>query len=157
MRKLVLGAVSALVIYGLMPATVYIASTQEVEARGGRGGGGGRHHVNRKASSHKSARSGSRNISNNKVNINIDNSKTVKRNYGHNDRYYDNRYYRHPVGTALAVTAAAIAIGSIVGTLPVGCTTVIVVGATYRQCGSVWYAPRYSGSNVNYIVVNDPY
>jgi hypothetical protein len=27
---------------------------------------------------------------------------------------------------------------------------------SYQYCDGVWYQPRYSGSNVTYIVVNNP-
>ena len=57
------------------------------------------------------------------------------------------------VGTA-AVTAAAV--GSAVRSLPPQCTAVTVGGATYQQCGSTWYQPRYAGSQVTYVVVNPP-
>ena len=26
----------------------------------------------------------------------------------------------------------------------------------YMQCGSTWYQPQYQGSNVTYVVVNQP-
>jgi hypothetical protein len=66
----------------------------------------------------------------------------------------------HPVATAAAVTATAMVtaavIGSIVNTLPPSCTTVMVNGITYQQCGSSWYQPQFSGNTTNYIVVNAP-
>jgi hypothetical protein len=69
-------------------------------------------------------------------------------------------YYNHPVaaaavvGTAAAVTAAAI--GSTVYSLPESCTTVIVNGITYEQCGSSWYQPQFSGTSTTYVVVSPP-
>ncbi len=57
-------------------------------------------------------------------------------------------------GAAAAVTAAAI--GSVVYSVPPSCSTVIVNGISYSQCGSTWYAPRYSGTTVQYVVVNAP-
>jgi hypothetical protein len=57
------------------------------------------------------------------------------------------------VGTA-AVTAAVV--GSVVHSLPPQCSTVVVGNATYQQCGSTWYQPRYAGTQVNYVVVNPP-
>jgi len=57
------------------------------------------------------------------------------------------------VGTA-AVTAAVV--GSVVSTLPPSCTSVIVNGIAYRQCGSAWYQPSYAGTTINYTVVNPP-
>jgi hypothetical protein len=34
---------------------------------------------------------------------------------------------------------------------------VVVGGITYEECGGVWYAPRYSGNDVVYVVVDSPY
>jgi hypothetical protein len=47
-------------------------------------------------------------------------------------------------------------VGSIVNTLPPSCTTVIVNGFAYQQCGNTWYQPQMSGSSTTYIVVNNP-
>jgi hypothetical protein len=57
------------------------------------------------------------------------------------------------VGTA-AVTAAVV--GSVVSTLPPSCTSVVVNGVAYQQCGSAWYRPSYAGTTVSYTVVNPP-
>ena len=48
------------------------------------------------------------------------------------------------------------AVGSIVSTLPDDCVTTVVNGCVYRQCGSVWYQPQYTGSDVTYVVVHAP-
>ncbi len=53
------------------------------------------------------------------------------------------------------VTAAVV--GSIVHSVPSGCSTVIVNGLAYQQCGSTWYQPQLSGSSTTYIVVNPPH
>ena len=58
------------------------------------------------------------------------------------------------VATAAAVTAAAV--GSIVHTLPPSCSAVVVNGVTYQNCGGTYYQPQFSGTNVNYTVVNPP-
>jgi hypothetical protein len=66
---------------------------------------------------------------------------------------------RAVVGTAVVATAAvatAAVVGSVVNTLPPQCSSVIVNGIAYQQCGSSWYQPQYAGSTVNYIVVNPP-
>ena len=47
-------------------------------------------------------------------------------------------------------------IGSIVYSLPPNCTTVVVNGFAYRQCGSSWYQPQIAGSTTTYVVVNPP-
>jgi hypothetical protein len=67
--------------------------------------------------------------------------------------YHDNY---HPIATAVAVTATAVVVGSIVNTLPPSCSTVIVNGFAYQQCGGTWYQPQISGSSTTYIVVNNP-
>ena len=74
--------------------------------------------------------------------------------YGGGCCYHDNY---HPIATAAAVTATAMVtsaiIGSIVNTVPSGCSTVVVNGFAYQQCGSTWYQPQGS----QFIVVNPPY
>jgi hypothetical protein len=62
----------------------------------------------------------------------------------------------HPVARTAAVVATAAVVGSIVYSLPPACTNVVVNGLTYHQCGSSWYQPRYSGTQVTYVVVNPP-
>jgi hypothetical protein len=47
-------------------------------------------------------------------------------------------------------------VGSIAYSLPPACGVVVVGGISYQQCGGVWYAPRYQGADVVYVVVNDP-
>jgi hypothetical protein len=56
------------------------------------------------------------------------------------------------VATTAAVTAAVV--GSTVYALPSSCSTVIVDGFAYQQCGDVWYQPQFAGSTTNYVVVN---
>ena len=56
------------------------------------------------------------------------------------------------VGAAAAVTAAAVGSYS----LPGGCVTIYYSDVACRECGGVWYAPRYQGSQVVYVVVNQP-
>ncbi|HEX7853753.1 MAG TPA: hypothetical protein VF503_08675 [Sphingobium sp.] len=63
------------------------------------------------------------------------------------------------VGAAAASshsTTVVVSPGSVVTTLPSGCGAVAVNGMTYQRCGSVWYEPRYVGSSVQYVVVNQP-
>ena len=90
-------------------------------------------------------------------NVNRNTNVNVNVNSGHG-RY--GRHY-HPVGTALAVGAAvavtSAVIGSIIYSLPSGCTTIVRGGIAYQQCGSVWYQPQYAGNNVSYMAVNQPY
>ena len=72
--------------------------------------------------------------------------------------YHD--HHHNPIATAAAVTATAIVtsaiVGSIVYSLPPSCSTVIINGFAYQQCGSTWYQPQISGGSTTYIVVNPP-
>jgi hypothetical protein len=94
---------------------------------------------------------------NRNVNVNVDRDVHVHGGYYGGGCCY-NSY--HPVATAAAVTATAMVpaavVGSIVNTVPSGCSTVIVNGFAYQQCGSTWYQPQISGSSTTYIVVNPP-
>lgn len=69
-------------------------------------------------------------------------------------------HHHHPVATAVGVAAAttvtAAAIGSIVHSVPPSCSTRMINGFTYKNCEGTWYQPRYSGTQVNYVVVNPP-
>lgn len=52
--------------------------------------------------------------------------------------------------------AAAVAtppLGSVVSTLPAGCTPVTEGGVAYQKCGTVYYRAGFQGSNLIYIVV----
>jgi hypothetical protein len=64
------------------------------------------------------------------------------------------------VATAAAVTATtmvtAAVVGSIVRSIPSGCSTVVVNGFAYQQCGNAWYQPQISGGSTTYVVVNPP-
>lgn len=146
----------------MLSATVMLAFIpQQVDARGGNRGGGGKAHssVNRGGGGNKNAnrnKSTNRNTNvNRNKNTNINKNVNVDVNVNHRHGCCGGGY--HPVargvavGAAVAVTAAVI--GSVVYTLPTGCVTVIQNGISYRQCGSTWYEPRYSGNNVSYVVV----
>jgi hypothetical protein len=56
-----------------------------------------------------------------------------------------------------AVVATAVAVGTIAHSLPPSCRSVMVGNVAYQQCGSTWYQPRYSGSQVAYVVVTPPH
>ena len=95
--------------------------------------------------------------SNRNVNVNVDRDVHVHGGYYGGGCCYSSY---HPVATAAAVTATAMVtaavVGSIVNTVPAGCSTVVVNGFAYQQCGSTWYQPQISGSSTTYIVVNPP-
>jgi hypothetical protein len=52
----------------------------------------------------------------------------------------------------MAVTSAAV-VGSYYAALPSGCTTVVMNGVSYSQCGSVYYQKTWQGNDVVYVVV----
>ncbi|WP_052470087.1 hypothetical protein [Thiolapillus brandeum] len=146
---------------------------QQADARkGNRGGGKARTSVNRGGGQHKAAnRNKSKNINRNK-NKNINRNTNVNRNHNVNidrdidvdvdvDHHHGCCYGGyHPVATGVAIGATAAVtsavIGSIVYSLPPNCTTVVTNNVSYRQCGSTWYEPRYSGNDVTYVIVEAP-
>ena len=65
-------------------------------------------------------------------------------------------YYRHPAHTAAAIVATAVVVGSIVNSLPRGCTTIYRNGFASQECGSTWYQLQFSGSSTTDIVVMVP-
>jgi hypothetical protein len=66
----------------------------------------------------------------------------------------------HPVARRAVVTTAAVAtavaVGTVVHSVPPSCSSVMVGNVAYQQCGNTWYQPRYAGSAVTYVVVNPP-
>jgi len=94
-------------------------------------------------------------------NTNINNA-NINRNYNMDvdvDNGWD--WGSHPVATGAAFAAGAAltsaAVGSVVYSLPPSCSTVVVGGVSYQQCGSTWYEPQFSGTSVNYVVVQQPH
>ena len=97
-------------------------------------------------------------------NVNINRDVDVHRHYGgdyHND--WDNAGAFVAGAVVGGITGAAIAsasqpdtvvvtAGTVVTTLPSGCTTAIINGISYHQCGGVYYRPQYSGTSVVYVV-----
>jgi len=154
----------------LAVASFYPTTAGAVRTRGGAHSsvnhGGGGHH----ASGNRSG-GGNRNVSNahnNNRNTNVNRNTNINSNRNVNvnvdsDRGWNDHYdHYHPVATAAAVTATvavtSAVVGSIVNSPPSsGCVQTIQGGVSYTQCGSTWYQPQYSGSQVNYVVVNPPY
>jgi hypothetical protein len=60
------------------------------------------------------------------------------------------------VAAAVTVGVTAAVVGSMVETLPPSCSTVVIGGVTYEQCGSTWYQPTYVGTEIQYVVVTAP-
>lgn len=144
-----------------LPVVIALLVTGGVDAANVRGSA--RTSVNRSGNVNRSA--------NVNRNVNVNQNVNVNRNVNvHHDvdvHHYGGYYgggccYHdyHPVATAAAVTATAMVtaavIGSIVNTLPAGCTSIVVNGIGYQQCGSTWYQPQFSGTSTTYVVVNAP-
>lgn len=116
--------------------------------------GGTRTSVKRGGGAH---RGGNRNVNRNvnkNVNVNVNN-----RHHGGGHRPPPPPRHRHNVGGVIAAgVVTGLVVGSIVAaaSMPPSCTTVVINGISYRQCGSSWYQPQYAGTQVNYIVVNPP-
>ncbi len=99
---------------------------------------------------------------NRNVNVNNSNNVNVNRNVNVDvdDNWDNDGWDHHPVaagvafGTAAAITSAAI--GSVAYTLPPSCSTMVVNGIAYQQCGGTWYQPQYAGSQVTYVVIPGP-
>jgi hypothetical protein len=128
---------------------------------------GGNHSARGSASS--SVNRGNNNVNrntniNSNRNINVNSNRNVNVNVDvdhHHGGYYGGGYNNgccyHPVATVAAVMVTAAVIGSMVNTLPPSCSTVIVNGFAYQQCGSMWYQPQLSGGSTTYVVINPPH
>lgn len=46
--------------------------------------------------------------------------------------------------------------GTVAGSLPADCREVVVAATAYRLCGTTWYAPRFAGNQIVYVVVPPP-
>ncbi len=55
-----------------------------------------------------------------------------------------------------AAAVTAVAVGTVVRSLPPSCRAVMVGNVAYQQCGGAWYRPAYAGSAVSYTVVEAP-
>jgi hypothetical protein len=97
---------------------------------------------------------------NRNVNVNRDVNVNVNRDVDIHGGYYGGGCCYHPIATAAAVTATAMVtaavIGSVVHSVPPSCTSVIVNGIGYQQCGSTWYQPQFAGTSTTYVVVAAP-
>lgn len=57
---------------------------------------------------------------------------------------------------AAAQSAPLVPVGTVVQSLPGGCTAVTVSGKSYSDCGGVFYQAAYQGNNLVYVVVEKP-
>ncbi len=55
-----------------------------------------------------------------------------------------------------AKSGTAVPVGTIIPTLPDGCKSVVISGATYFNCADVHYKPAFQGSALVYVVVEKP-
>ena len=97
---------------------------------------------------------------NRNTNVNVNRNVNVHRDVDVHGGYYGGGCCYHPIATAAAVTATvaitAAVVGSIVHTIPPSCTSVIVNGFGYQQCGSTWYQPQFVGGATTYVVIAPP-
>jgi hypothetical protein len=71
----------------------------------------------------------------------------------HHDWDYDHRHHDHYGRWVAGAAVAGAVAGAVYYSVPCG-KTVVRNGNTYYYCGGVYYRPRYSGSDVTYVVVN---
>lgn len=53
-------------------------------------------------------------------------------------------------------SASAIPIGTVVQSLPKGCTSIVVSNASYSDCAGVYYKAAFQGNNLVYVVIPKP-
>lgn len=53
-----------------------------------------------------------------------------------------------------AVTA--LAVGTVIATIPPSCVAVVVNGVSYEDCNGNWFERRYDGHKVVYVAVANP-
>jgi hypothetical protein len=151
-RRVVAASVGSLLVGALVSSTTVRAAAYA------RGGGARTANV-------QGARA---NVSNRNVNanrnVNVNQNVNVNRNVNVNGRgyyggggCYNCNGWGHPVAAAVAVTATAVAVGTVAASLPSsGCSGVSVGGVSYQKCGPNYYQPVYQGGGTEYVVVNPP-
>jgi hypothetical protein len=142
-----------------MPVEV-LAAPRDGGGQASRGGNANANrNVNANANVNRNANVNANANVNRNTNVNVNKNVNVNVDGGYNTRY-NNNY--HPVATAAAVGATVAVTAAVVGAivtpaqLPPSCVQVNSGGVVYLQCGSTWYQPQYQGSNVTYLVVNQP-
>ena len=53
--------------------------------------------------------------------------------------------------TSAAAAGKPLPVGTVVSTLPAGCTPTPVGGKNYQYCGGTFYEPVYEGSTLKYV------
>jgi hypothetical protein len=61
-----------------------------------------------------------------------------------------------PAAPPAAPVASAVPIGTVVQALPAGCTSMVVNGVSYSNCGGSFYEAAFQGNNLVYVVVPKP-
>jgi hypothetical protein len=91
------------------------------------------------------------------VNVNRNVNVNDNRGYGYRGGGCCYDHWGHPVAAAVAVTATAVAVGTIAASLPAnGCSGVSVGGVSYQKCGPNYYQPVVQNGTTQYVVVNAP-
>ncbi len=106
---------------------------------------------------------------NTNINVNVNNpggGHGHHDDHHHDDHHHDNHHHdshhhdshHHDGGSIIAGAITGLVVGSIVAaaSMPPSCTTVVINNVSYRQCGSTWYQPCYSGTTLQYIVIDPP-
>ena len=145
---------------GSLLAALLVGSVTSSAAARGRGGAGYRpanvQNARANVSNHNVSSNQNRNVNTNvnrNTNVNVNRNVDVRGGYGYGG--YDR--WGHPIATAAAVTATAVAVGTMASALPPsGCSAVSVGGIGYQRCGPNYYQPVYQGSSVQYVVVAPP-
>jgi len=57
---------------------------------------------------------------------------------------------------AAAKAPSGVPVGTVVQSLPAGCTSVTVSGVQYQDCGGSFYKAAFQGNNLVYVVVEKP-
>ncbi|MEA3292034.1 MAG: DUF6515 family protein [Pseudomonadota bacterium] len=84
-------------------------------------------------------------------------ARRTSRRVSRRHNYYGGGYRPyHPVATGAAVAATALAVGTVVHSLPPSCSKVVIDNRVYQDCGETYYAPRYDGPDVVYVVTEPP-
>jgi len=114
--------------------------------------------VNQNANVNRNVNVNQNTNANRNVNVNQNTNVNVNRNVNVSGGYYGPSYHSGPsvAGVVAATVVTAAVVGTVVRSLPPSCTTVYANGFAYQNCGGTYYQPQYQGSNVTYIVVNQP-
>ena len=91
---------------------------------------------------------------NRNTNVNVNRNTNVNVNVNNRGGYYN--HGPSVAGVVAASVATAIVVGAIVNSLPPNCTTLVVNGLAYQNCGGTYYQPQYQGNSVSYVVVVHP-